>query len=234
VRLGPSLDEDQTNVVSDHSQENMQGDLFSEDFCAFDNLPSTYDYNYASVNLLDSILANDGVIGVSGCMSTPSDTVDSYLCDATQRTLDFPSQDFISGILKLCKMASPMDGFCILHSVSTGTGVSVDELKKLIRKEYESDKDGYENYGVKKKELEAYLVHGNYNTGTVDSVLNILAKITGRCFYIFEDMPGDRKVQTGITKIVPSYSSPANTSFVGEPLFFLKSFEHYDSLLDLG
>jgi len=207
----------------DQTLQRDTGEHF-EELLDFINAPSDDSVNnsIAGELYLDNFLPSDR----SALNSTTAEGFEFLLSGQMVRTLSC-DPDVVIKRFHLKKVESPADGSCILHSWKETTGMSLRDIKAAILNEYHVKSVEYCKRGIDEHELLQYLNCHHYDTGTVDSIPEMLVNATGKTLYVLENRFHNKSFPTSIIKIAVPCVEPCCDS-----VFFFKTGDHYDALLD--
>ena len=157
--------------------------------------------------------------------------LDFIMCSKMSHTIFNETLNQILADLNLQKIEATADGYCILNSWAILTGLPITTLKQSINYFYTNNIETLATFGIKLSELQSYINNGEYNSSTVDSILDILCTIYDYTAYIFSVTRSDSSTTKEV--VIIYRINPRNKIQGTSCIFLLKQDGHYDSLLDM-
>ena len=145
-------------------------------------------------------------------------------------------------IHKLEVIPAPPDGHCLMHSFSICTGISIDEIKDIIKTEFYDHADDYTPFGITHEQMHFYLNDNQYNLNSSDAVINILATATnttviviGQRYRIIDDPECEGGMRydpiANITEFQQIKSIRPQHDVPDKFVLLLKSAAHFDAII---
>lgn len=211
---------------SHHTQETKHNVIINE-FKSLDKICSNETYYLEASNKFKSILQENGyTIDILNTLEQKARSIYKYLdYNFKENKTVHTEETELNTFLKQRHITIQHvkgDGHCLLHSISAATGVHIDNIKTLVRCEFQKNKDIYitaiGSLKVAEEQMEKYLNNKTYNIDIVDIMPNIISSCFARTIYIFQS----NNRNTTITCI------PANNK--EKPILLRRQNDHYDNM----
>ena len=129
-----------------------------------------------------------------------------------------------------------------MHSFSICTGISIDEIKNIIKTEFYDHADDYTPFGITHEQMHFYLNDNQYNLNSSDAVINILATATnttviviGQRYRIIDDPECEGGMRydpiANITEFQQIKSIRPQHDVPDKFVLLLKSAAHFDAII---